>query len=279
MTLLHFPQWQGGSKIRQLLPASHQLRQHFMSHMKSDGLSMIDVPITSDGDRIVESDIAYRPIVLQQLREALALVQQNNPNRLVTLGGDCGVETVPIGYANAKADGDLAVIWIDAHGDLNTPESSPSKHYHGMVLRALLGEGDAEFVSCVLKPLALEQVFMVGLRDLDAPEQTFIDEHGIYTTVSIDLPDLIQTIQQRGYSKIYVHFDMDGLNPDIFPYMSYPTAGGLTIEQIADMLTTLHQNFQVVGMSMTEYASETGEGLALLDPIFAHAAAIAQSRD
>jgi arginase len=142
------------------------------------------------------------------------------------------------------------------------------------VLRALLGEGDADFVACVLQPLDTQQLFMVGLRELDAPEQEFIQKHAIYTTADIDLPALIRAIQQRGFSKVYVHFDMDGLNPEMFPYMSYPTTGGLTIEQISEMLAALHQNFEIVGMALTEYASETGEGLALLDPILAQAAAI-----
>jgi len=73
---------------------------------------------------------------------------------------------------------------------------------------------------------------------------------------------------------VYVHFDMDGLNPEIFPYMSYPTEGGLTIAQITQMITALDQNFEIVGMSLTEYASETGEGVELLDPILMQAAAI-----
>lgn len=276
MTLLHFPQWQGGAKVRELLPASMQMRQRFMMYA-GDSITVLAVPIIDVDDRIVEDNITYRSAVLQQLRDGLALMQKAAPERAVTIGGDCGVETVPIGYANAKANGDMALVWIDAHGDLNTPDSSSSKHYHGMVLRALVGEGDADFVACVLKPLAPQQVFMVGLRDLDAPEQAFIQKHAVYTTSGIDLPALTQTIQQRGYSKVYVHFDMDGLNPEIFPYMSYPTSGGLTIEQIHEMLVALRQNFEIVGMSLTEYASATGEGLALLDPILAQAAAIVTS--
>ena len=76
---------------------------------------------------------------------------------------------------------------------------------------------------------------------------------------------------------MYVHFDVDGLNPEIFPYMSYPTDGGLTVEQISEMITTLDQNFEIVGMSLTEYASETGEGVELLDPILIQAAAIVKA--
>jgi arginase len=277
MTLLHFPQWQGGAKVRALMPASQHLRQRFLSHIGDSPLPVLNIPIVDVGDRMVENNIAYRAVVLQQLSDALAVLQQAAPDRAVTLGGDCGVETVPIGYANLRANGQMALVWIDAHGDLNTPDSSPSKHYHGMVLRALCGEGDADFVACVLKPLTPDQVFMVGLRDLDAPEREFIQGKGIYHTPDIDLPALIEEIRQRGYSQVYVHFDMDGLNPDVFPYMSYPTSGGLTIEQITEMLVALHQHFEIVGMSLTEYASETGEGLHLLDPILAQAAAIVKS--
>ena len=201
MMLLHFSQWQGGAKVRQLVAASHHLRQRLMHYVGDTLLTTLDVPIISAGDRVVEQNIAHRSVVLQQLRDALALMQQAAPHRTVTLGGDCGVETVPIGYANAQANGRMALVWIDAHGDLNTPASSQSKHYHGMVLRALCGEGDAEFVACVLQPLRPEQLFMVGLRDLDAPEQQFIQEHSVYTTPDIDLPALIQAIRQKGYQK------------------------------------------------------------------------------
>ena len=146
-----------------------------------------------------------------------------------------------------------------------------------MVLRTLCGEGDADFVACVSQSLNPQQLFMVGLRDLDAAEQQFIQEHSIYHTPGIDLSALVQAIQQKGYSRVYVHFDVDGLNPEIFPCMSYPTDGGLTVEQISEMITTLDQNFEIVGMSLTEYASETGEGVELLDPILIQAAAIVKA--
>src|SRR5215472_11826338 len=61
-------------------------------------------------------------------------IQQRQPNRIFMIGGTCGVEVAPVSYLNMKYQGDLAVIWFDAHGDLNTPDSSPSGHFHGMAL-------------------------------------------------------------------------------------------------------------------------------------------------
>jgi len=237
-------------------------------------LPILSVPIVSVGEHGVEDNIAYRAAVLHQLRAAVTQLQQAAPTQCITVGEDCGVETVPIGYANARAEGRMALVWIDAHGDLNTPQSSPSKHYHGMVLRTLCGEGDEEFVGCVEKTLTPDQLFMLALRNLDAPEQAFIQQHKVYFTPGLGLPSLVETIQNKGYSKVYVHFDLDALEPDAFPYMSYPTPNGLTIQQVANALETLRRTFEVVGFGITEYASELGLGVEMLDPILEQVAGI-----
>src|SRR6476659_3005821 len=103
-------------------------------------------------------------------------LRERNPCRILIVGGTCGAEVAPIGYLNEKYDGDLAVIWLDAHEDLNTPASSPSGHFHGMALRTLLGEGPDEYVSFLSRPLTPAQVFLAGSRDLDLPERVFIEQ-------------------------------------------------------------------------------------------------------
>ncbi|MCZ0970589.1 arginase family protein [Streptomyces albulus] len=77
---------------------------------------------------------------LRATRQALA---EWGPGPLRTVGGDCGVELAPVSHAVARHGADLAVVWFDAHADLNTPASSPSGGFHGMVLRTLLGQGPA----------------------------------------------------------------------------------------------------------------------------------------
>ena len=68
----------------------------------------------------------------------LADLRASAPDIVVTVGGTCGVEAAPVAYLNERYDGNLAVVWFDGHGDLNSPATSPSGHFHGMVLRTLL---------------------------------------------------------------------------------------------------------------------------------------------
>ena len=93
---------------------------------------------------------------------------------VVTVGGTCGVEAAPVAYLNEQYDGDLAIVWFDAHGDLNAPATSPSGHFHGMVLRTLLGEGPHEYVGELRRPLRPAQLFLAGTRDLDPEESAYI---------------------------------------------------------------------------------------------------------
>src|SRR6476619_630496 len=86
-------------------------------------------------------------------------LRKRQPDKIFMVGGTCGVEVAPVGYLNEKYDGDLAVIWLDAHGDLNNPASSPSGHFHGMPLRTLLGDGPIEYTSQLKLKLLPKQIF------------------------------------------------------------------------------------------------------------------------
>src|ERR1017187_5257676 len=126
------------------------------------------------------------------------------------VGGTCGAEAGPVSYFNELYSGDLAVVWFDAHGDLNTPETSPSGHFHGMVLRTLLGEGASAFSAEISRPLVASQVFLVGTRDLDAAERSYISDANI--PVFLDLDDdsvrrVNGAITGAGFRRIYIHID------------------------------------------------------------------------
>ncbi len=96
---------------------------------------------------------------------------------MVTVGGDCGVELEPVAAARLAYGDRLVVVWFDAHGDVNTPDSSPSGAYHGMVLRALTGEGPQGLVpDACLDP---GRIVLAGVRDLDPAEADFVAAAGI----------------------------------------------------------------------------------------------------
>jgi arginase len=79
--------------------------------------------------------------IARQQRYAFDLLARTAPTRAITLGGDCGIEPASIGYFNARHNGNIALLWLDSHGDLNSNTESPSGNYHGMALRDLIEPG------------------------------------------------------------------------------------------------------------------------------------------
>ncbi len=198
---------------------------------------------------------------------AIAQLRSAAPERIVTIGGTCGVEAAPIGYLNERYAGDLAVVWLDAHGDLNTPASSPSGHFHGMILRTLLGEGPDAYARELHRPLLPRQVFLAGTRDLDPPEQQFIDQTPISVTTPSDLAAhdrLAERVREAGFTRVYIHLDLDALNPADFPDTLMRTPGGPSLADIRTAISSLAARFDVAGFSIVEYVPGSAESLRVL---------------
>ncbi|MCM3082100.1 arginase family protein [Brevibacillus invocatus] len=166
--------------------------------------------------------------ILQQLKEAARVISEAKPGAIFTIGGDCGIEVAPVSYLNQIYDGDLAVVWLDAHGDLDTPSTSPSKLFHGMPLRALLGQGDEEILKQCFSTLSVDQVILAGVRDLDEPEESYIQQSSmrVWTVKQLEegSSELIEWINMRGFSHVYIHVDLDVLDPGHFPFYHVPDA-------------------------------------------------------
>jgi arginase len=156
----------------------------------------------------------------------------------LVLGGD---HSVAIGcLAGASRDADIGAIWFDAHGDYNTPETSPSGNIHGMPLAAALGYRDLADVEWANAPgLQEENVVWVGLRSLDEAERegireseataftmSDIDEHGMSEIV-----DRALEIATDGVDGIHVSLDLDWLDPNEAPGVGTPVHGGATYRE------------------------------------------------
>ena len=189
--------------------------------------------------------------IANRFTEALDSFEEASPTRIMTVGGSCGTEAAPVSYLNNIYQGKIAIVWFDAHGDLNTPESSPSGHFHGMVLRTLLGEGPDVFCERIRRPLLTEQIFMAGVRDLDEVEQEYINTSNI--TVSQVDPNLIDLILDAGFSKVYIHIDVDVLNPQDFSDMLMPTEGGPSCFELSQCLSAISEKLDVIGVGVVEY--------------------------
>jgi arginase len=158
-----------------------------------------------------EAAVIEEPTLEAQI-DALA---RELPTRPLVLGGCCCSHVGAVREL-ARRHGRLAVVWIDAHGDLNTPATSPSGNAWGMPLRMLIDAGD----------VAPDDVTLLGARALDLAEEDFIADSGIRTELG-ELPD-----------RLYVALDADVAAPgelDVF----MPEPGGLTLEQLEALLAGL----------------------------------------
>jgi arginase len=175
--------------------------------------------------------------VCERVADRVAEVHDADRFPLV-LGGD---HSIAIGTANGSARGEsTGIIWFDAHGDLNTPETTPSGNIHGMPLAAILGRGAFDGLDWAHCPeVDPSNVAMVGLRSLDEGEKAFIcdsevnaytmsdiDERGITTVTQAALDAVLDDVSQ-----LYVSFDMDFLDPDEAPGVGTPVRGGVSYRE------------------------------------------------
>jgi arginase len=245
-----FPQWQGSGhkRAKELFDGAKSLKPFLPSDTIELEVEQVD---TETSNKIMR----YADIVLN-LEEALSIIQQATPKKLVTIGGDCGVDAAPVTYLNSIYK-DLAVVWIDTHGDLNTPESSPSKAFHGMVLRTILGESDAGLLEKLPSKLSADQIFLAGVREFDPSELSYFEENRLKLFGIKDLENnqdaLIEVMQARGFKNLHIHLDLDVLDSGQFASTCYPTAHGLSVEGLLKLLGVLQKDMNVVGFTMTEF--------------------------
>jgi arginase len=167
-------------------------------------------------------------------------------NTPLVLGGD---HAVAIGsLVGCSRDADIGAVWFDAHGDFNTPETSPSGNVHGMPLAAALGEGRFETEEWAnANGLREENVAYVGLRTLDDTERDAIraSDMTAYTMSDIDERGIIPVVEDAldvataGVDGIHVSLDLDWLDPDEAPGVGTPVRGGATYREAHAALETV----------------------------------------
>ncbi|MDT8915615.1 arginase family protein [Amycolatopsis sp. PS_44_ISF1] len=252
------PQWQGaiGPRASGLVDGCLELSElagHVLGrpvrHVRQD-------PATSG----VVDGVAHRAVLTGANRAAQLAALEAPGGPVLTIGGDCGVELIPIGVARFRHGAGLGVAWLDAHADLNTAESSPSGAFHGMVLRSLLGEGDASFAaSPALEP---GRVALFGARVFDPAER-----EALTRGLAVRTEDVPATLRAAGADRVYLHLDLDVLDPAEFGGLNHPEPGGLTISRLIEALDGLSE-MDVVGAGITECVG-TGAQLSVLEPVVA----------
>jgi arginase len=156
----------------------------------------------------------------------------------------------------------LGVVWVDAHTDMNTPDSSPSGNIHGMPLAVLLGYGPPELLEvCGPTPvLHPKDVAIVGARDVDSTEGPMVKETGVrvYRMSELDARGTAVCIQEAfdratsGTVGVHLSFDLDGVDPGEAPGVGTPVPGGLTLRESLYVCEAAHKTGALRGLEMVE---------------------------
>jgi len=218
-------------------------------------LGNLDAPSPADvGERDVLDVIAE---VCGHLRDRVA-ESEGQGAIVLTLGGD---HSVAIGsVSGSMAGGPVGLLWIDAHGDFNTPDTSLSGNVHGMPLAVLFGHGDARLTAvCQGRKLAPESVALVGVRDLDPREKEALAAEGVavYTMRDIDERGIGAVAREAllkvgGPGRVHVSLDIDALDPSEAPGTTTAVRGGLTYREAHLLLETIADSGLLAALDVVE---------------------------
>jgi arginase len=182
----------------------------------------------------------------------------------VSLGGDHSLAAgsiAGVGRALRGRGGEVAVIWVDAHADMNTPETSPSGNVHGMPLAACLGQGPRELVAigggASVRP---ENVALIGLRNLDEREKGLVRKSGVraYTMSDVDRRGVGTILEEMlaafaaGTVGIHLSLDLDGLDPEVAPGVGTPVRGGLSYREAHLLCEMVADTGRLVAIDVAE---------------------------
>ncbi|HSU60805.1 MAG TPA: arginase [Bryobacteraceae bacterium] len=209
----------------------------------------------------------YLPQIAKTCESLAAKVEaiQKDGKFPLVLGGDhsVAVGTVSgLSHAFRQKDEKIGLIWIDAHADMNTPDSSPSGNVHGMPLACCVGRGPHELTHIFGYAPKVEgrNVILVGIRDVDRREREVVRESGVtaFTMRDIDERGLRNVMQEAiarandGTAGFHLSLDMDAVDPDEAPGVGTPVRGGMTYREAHLAMETVCDCARMVSMEVVE---------------------------
>jgi arginase len=244
-TILCVPQWQGSASgsARRLVTGAHRTAEL----VPADRVVVVPV-LDSAGQR--ESGVSALD-VLSANQRLIGEAHAGIDDFVLTVGGECSVDIAPVSAARARYGEALTVLWIDAHPDVYCPETLPSGAFHGMAVRALLGDGDIPPALVPEHTLAPDRIAIVGERGGAESEHRYIEATGLRRYGVADIERAFEGV--RG--PVYVHVDLDVLDPAAFASTCYPEPGGPDPHRLAALIAGLDG---VVGAAITEHAPADG---------------------
>ena len=181
-------------------------------------------------------DLPYPEVAVIEeasLEEQELAMAASLPERPLVLGGCCCSHVGAVEALSSRFDR-LGIVWLDAHGDLNTPETSPSGNQWGMPFRMILDAGSVR----------IEDAVLLGARNLDPPEEAFIEKTGLATSAD-DLDRVLESTDA-----VYVAFDADVIEPGELPSFM-PEPHGMSLSDAEWLLQTVAERSMVAGAGLS----------------------------
>lgn len=263
---LVYPQWQGAS-IAQWIPEvkdpeqasrGYYLGAQLLNFLAPDtGQEILTVPVEiGKGERKVTDRVLDLEVIVAQSKVALAMLNQANPDKIVTLGGECSVSVVPFTYLMDKYKDDVAMIWIDAHPDITLPgDVYPA--YHAMAVMACMGIGNSQIISVLPAKIDPSKILLVGLRDWERDEikkrqKQYGIRHLTPDNVRENSHAIKNWLRSCGASKVVIHFDMDVLDPAEIIAAVGVVPNGMKIAEVVRVINDIAQEKEIVGLTIAE---------------------------
>lgn len=265
---LLWPQWQGATpdNIAALIPelpltaaqTGYSLGSTILDALlpAPDGHT-VTVPVSTQRHGLESTQgIFAREVVLSQLTEAIRLIEEAAPAKIVTLGGECSVSVAPFAHLAAKYGDDLAIVWVDAHADCTLPEDAYDG-YHAMALSHLIGKGDQDIVRALPATVDPSRVALAGVHAWTEWDLPNAREWGIQSFSADDLnkgtETLLAWLKSTGCSKVAVHLDLDVVDSKDIVLGLGMEPDGLSREALIRTVADLTTTAQLVGVTVAEY--------------------------
>ena len=252
-------QWQGGADL-----SVYDGAEEMKAYLVGQDYTAVPVSVDETDMTVRKNGIRGVDVLSRQMHTAYERLLEDAPDKIFTLGGGCDADVPAIVYLSKKYQRDLTVIWLDAHGDLNTPEESVSSLFYGMPLRSVMDSKCFGLLSNEF-PLCVSQVIHIGGRDFDDTERAFIKESKLTAYHVQDVRgdnEFVRSISRKIQSgHIYIHLDLDVMDPSDFPDTPLPVDGGLHFQEVSGILNAFTD--RLAGIGIYEYAPAGSKSLIM----------------
>ncbi|PGH24004.1 arginase family protein [Fusobacterium animalis] len=239
------------------------LLQYILPQNENQEEYKVNIEAPSGKKYTITDGIYGKEEVVKGIKEAMKILEDVNPDKVITIGGNCVVSQAPFDYLHGKYE-NLGIIWIDAHPDVSTVNDG-YPNAHAFVLGSLLGEEETKITKLMKnKKFTSDQVLYVGLQEIHKYQEKFLKEKNINYKIQTDEFLTNEEIKDfiKKFDHILVHLDIDVLDENLFHSTYFANkelvgdgsgSGKMTMEKLSETLSVIDKNANVVGFTIAEY--------------------------